>query len=136
MPDGFTYGRLSKTVMKVADRHRGIRFKKSVDSKTPKGSHWYTNGTKDIMAYECPEGFKPGRTNIDISGSNNPMFGKPSPTRGTHMSEESKKKLKESLKTLYSNIHRKWITDGTIEKLLDDNSDLPYGFVYGRLHRN
>lgn len=26
------------------------------------GKHFYTDGNKNIAAYECPEGFKPGKT--------------------------------------------------------------------------
>jgi hypothetical protein len=32
--------------------------------KTRKGKRWFTNGSKDIMSYECPIGFFPGRTNF------------------------------------------------------------------------
>ena len=27
-----------------------------------KGKHWYTNGIKNVMAFECPKGFIPGKT--------------------------------------------------------------------------
>ena len=29
-----------------------------------KGKHWYTNGIKNVMALECPEGFVPGKTHL------------------------------------------------------------------------
>lgn len=103
MPNGFTYGRLKSTVDKMAESHRGKRLNRSPNAKSPKGKHWYTNGVKDIMAFECPEGFVKGRTNIDVSGEKNPMFGKVSPTRGTHMSETTKQKLRESLKSVTTN---------------------------------
>ena len=33
-----------------------------------KGKHWYTNGIKNVMALDCPEGFRPGKIhNIDSS---------------------------------------------------------------------
>lgn len=30
--------------------------------KKMKGSHWYTNGFENVRAFECPPGWKPGRT--------------------------------------------------------------------------
>lgn len=30
-------------------------------TKSCSGQHWYTNNVISIMAFECPEGFKPGR---------------------------------------------------------------------------
>jgi hypothetical protein len=40
-----------------------------------KGKHWYTDGSKNISAFECPDGFTPGKTvsketreKISISG--------------------------------------------------------------------
>ena len=32
-----------------------------------KGKHWYTNGIENVMAFECPEGFIPGKT-LHIDG--------------------------------------------------------------------
>lgn len=34
-----------------------------LNGHSTKGKHWFTDGVKDIMAFECPEGFIPGRTN-------------------------------------------------------------------------
>ena len=25
------------------------------------GKHWFNNGTEELLATDCPEGFKPGR---------------------------------------------------------------------------
>lgn len=39
-------------------RERRILYNKT---HTPKGRKWFTNGEKCVFAYECPEGFFPGR---------------------------------------------------------------------------
>ena len=30
-------------------------------SEVAKGKHWFNNGVKSVMSFECPEGFRPGR---------------------------------------------------------------------------
>ena len=50
-PEGYVAGR--------------INFKPSEESKAKsshKGTKWFTNGKENRMAYECPEGFWPGKT--------------------------------------------------------------------------
>ena len=48
----------------MSESKKGIylseKHKKKI-SETKKGIHWYNNGTKNIMAKTCPEGFIPGR---------------------------------------------------------------------------
>ena len=49
---------------KISAAHRGKTLTdqhKNALSIAHKGRHWYNNGTKSIMAYSCPDGFKPGR---------------------------------------------------------------------------
>lgn len=49
---------------KIADGHRGIvcsANKKSSISKANKGRKYYNNGEIEVMRFECPEGFVPGR---------------------------------------------------------------------------
>lgn len=49
---------------KIADGHRGIACsadKKSSISKANKGRKYYNNGEIEVMRFECPEGFVPGR---------------------------------------------------------------------------
>ena len=50
---------------KISDGNRGnVRtpeMKKHL-SELKSGCHWYTNGIKNIQAFECPEGFKLGYT--------------------------------------------------------------------------
>lgn len=49
---------------KLADGHRGIvcsANKKSSISKANKGRKYYNNGEIEVMRFECPEGFVPGR---------------------------------------------------------------------------
>lgn len=40
---------------KMSECHKGVRTKGS------EGMHWYTNGTSNVLTYNCPEGFYPGR---------------------------------------------------------------------------
>lgn len=42
-----------ETRKKIADSEKGNTYNK--------GRKWFNNGTKNVMAYECPEGFVPGR---------------------------------------------------------------------------
>ena len=49
---------------KVADGHRGVAKSdkcKANISKANKGRHYYNNGIIEVMQFECPEGFVPGR---------------------------------------------------------------------------
>lgn len=39
-----------------------------------KGKHWYTNGIDNILLFECPSGYRPGK--IQISGSEHGHYGK------------------------------------------------------------
>jgi hypothetical protein len=42
---------------KLSEAHRGRK-----GSASPfYGRHWFTNGVKDTLSFECPPGFKPGR---------------------------------------------------------------------------
>ena len=40
-----------------------------------KGKHWYTDGEKSILAFECPEGFHPGRADLKWSRKNDSLSG-------------------------------------------------------------
>ena len=45
--------RSEETKKKIGEAHKG--------NTTIRGRHWYNNGEKCVRAYECPEGFIPGR---------------------------------------------------------------------------
>lgn len=136
IPEGFVKGRLPANVKKSADSKRGQKVTDTSNLHRAKGKKWFTNGEKDTMAFECPEGFRPVRTNIpDNSGENNPMYGKPNPRKGMKNREESTQKLKNTLKELYKDLHRIWITDGNIETLHNVELPIPEGFTKGRIYR-
>lgn len=87
------------------------------------GMHWYTNGVKQVLAFECPEGFKLGKLPV---------------------SEDTRKKLsisnKKRIRTKEENAKhseaikgRHWLNNGVIETL---EIKCPDGFVAGRLDRS
>lgn len=117
IPEGFIKGRLPATMRKAGDKHRGKKSHKRVGSKTPRGSHWYTNGIEDTMAFECPEGYRPGRSKLpDNSGENNPAFGKPNVRRGCNNTQESKEKFHDTMENKKrGNSKYIWINDGVNE---------------------
>lgn len=51
--------------------------------KVTKGRKWFTDGHKDIRRFECPEGYRPGRTKTC------------SPMKGKKHSEKTRQKLKD-----------------------------------------
>lgn len=83
-------------------------------SHSTKGQHWFTNGETDIVAFECPIGFKPGRCNVSpqTEESNKKrslsLRGRPHSAehnkrvseshKGKHLSEETKRKISETTK--------------------------------------
>lgn len=57
IPDGYTRGNLPKSAEETRKRKESLRGKNT----WAKGSHWFNNGVIEIMAKECPDGFKKGR---------------------------------------------------------------------------
>jgi len=45
-----------KTKQKISEAKRGKQTTSTL------GQHWFTNGTENIIAFECPQGFRRGRT--------------------------------------------------------------------------
>ena len=87
-----------------------------------KGMHWYTDGVKQVFAFECPEGFKPGKLPY---------------------SEESRKRMsisaKKRIRTKEENVKHSealkgklWFTNGKISVRA---FECPEGFVRGRLKK-
>ena len=55
-----------ETKRKMSNSHIGIfrgrePWNKGIPNLRCKGSHWYNNGTISVRAFECPNGFIPGR---------------------------------------------------------------------------
>lgn len=97
----------------------------------------------------------------DVSGSNNPMFGKPSPNKGVKMTDEQKDKIKKSLTgRSFSESHKDniknnhwskrgfqphnkgkktgsngsmWVNNGESNLKIKSDSPLPAGYVKGRI---
>ena len=117
---------------KVSEETRAKMRASSKHLKTALGKHWYTNGTKNIQAFECPEGYKLGITVIRSaseetrakmreahSGEKNHFYGK-------HHSNESKAKISATSKGRHK------YNNGIIEV---SRYECPEGFVPGRLKR-
>lgn len=72
--------------------------------------HWFNNGEKEILADTCPEGFTSGRLHHHINHS------------------EASKRINK--------IHKKnriWFNNGIYEIQIRNGSDIPEGFIRGRL---
>ena len=130
IPDGYVKGRLKSTVMSIASKKQGKTNKKRPGFKSPKGKKWFTDGSIDVMSFECPEGFRPGRSKLrDMSGPNNPAYGKPSFRRGKNLSPEHKAKVSATKKRQAQEYPRIWITNGIIETLHLKSEPIPCGFI-------
>lgn len=56
--------RSEKTKRKISESMKGKHLSEEAKrkcSEANKGKHWYNNGEKQTMAYDCPESFVPGR---------------------------------------------------------------------------
>lgn len=55
--------RTDEEKQKISERTKAAMARPEIRAKlaTNKGKHWYNNGIKTITAYECPDGFVPGR---------------------------------------------------------------------------
>lgn len=133
IPDGFVKGRLKSSIDKMAAAHKGLKLIDNGNWGKCKGKSWFTNGTIDIMAFDCPNGYWKGRSNLDITGENNPMYGKESWNKGLKMSDESKEKLRLANSGKNSYWYGKhWYNNGIEEKPFSD-SEVPNGYIKGRL---
>lgn len=118
-------------------------FMKTFCPKPTLGKRWYTNGTEDVLADECPEGFTPGRCKTQVPCSEETKQKKRD--WWINLSEEEKKthleKVSSGLKghgcsdTRRSNISkankgRHYYNNGVIEVM---QFECPEGFVPGRL---
>lgn len=71
--------------------HLSCNYYSSLSGKKNKGKHWYNNGKVNVTAFECPDGFFPGK--LPMSGEKRKNMGKWN--KGRKLSEEHKKALKE-----------------------------------------
>lgn len=86
-----------------------------VASLSVKGKKWFTDGTNNIRAFECPEAFKEGKTNFKQYTTNHKM------------TEEQRKFTSERFKKL------KWFNNGIVNKR---SEVCPEGFIAGRLEKD
>jgi hypothetical protein len=103
---------------KIGIFHHTDKAKKAI-SRAHKGKTWWTNGTKSILAFECPNGFIKGRNSASVEtkkkqslvrlGNRNHMYGRGGKTH-----------------PLYG---KRWFTNGTDSVFL---FDCPPGFYRGR----
>lgn len=97
----------------------------SEGQKGIKRGHWYNNGKYSVQAFECPEGFTPGRLQKDIDNIHN----KRKANDNYKKSESQKKKLSESIKALEFT----WYNNG-IESIQVNKGDIiPDGYVKGKI---
>lgn len=59
IPVGFVKGRFPAT----KETNEKISTKMKTGSAAAKGKKWYTDGTKSILSFECPIGWRPGHSN-------------------------------------------------------------------------
>ena len=114
---------------------------KQKGSHTTKGKHWYNNGIKNVQAFECPEGFVPGRLG-DFTQSEEAKQKKRD--WYNNLTEEQRKEYKQHLSESHIGHHftveekkkigeknkgRKYFNNGEIEVM---RFECPPGFVPGR----
>ena len=121
-----------KSYMQTEEYKRKVsEAKKKAHVVTPgsTGMHWYNNGTENICAFECPEGFVEGRLPYKTKVIRKPFSEETKKKmseshKGYVTSEETKKKLSLNSKG------RKWYNNGEISVM---RFECPNGFVLGRL---
>ena len=124
------------------------------------GRHWYNNGKVNILSTNKPDGWKNGRT-TDFSKEKNSFFGKKhtinsmekmvktrrekdsyipwnkGKTGAQKWSNETREKMKISRNGKYTGekngmFNKRFINNGTINKLIDVSSNVPEGWKLGR----
>lgn len=109
---------------------------------TNKGKHYFTDGNVVICRDICPEGFVPYSRNKGVKFSSDTKAKMSEAGKKRWEEEECKNKLKAYLKVYYSShsgvtTNRKWITNGTEEKLVDlENYVLEGEWRLGRSDRS
>jgi hypothetical protein len=58
IPDGYNHGRLPYS--EAGKKNLSQTMKKTAHAR---GKKWFTNGTKSILAFDCPKGWRPGHSN-------------------------------------------------------------------------
>ena len=123
-------------------RQKQINSERSKSSPHAKGKRWFNNGVKNVVDYECPEGFVPGRIG-NFSQSEETKQKKSDWYK--NLTEEQRKEYKQHLSESHKGFHfndeqkkhigdanrgRKYYNNGVIEVMRFEQPD---GFVPGRL---
>lgn len=104
---------------------------------TTHGRHSYTNGVENIFAFECPEGWWPGRIVTKPNRTDEQKEKYREKCRERAADPKYRKNLQIALKRHYKNnpgsaSGKIWITNEIEETYIDKNFELPEGWRYGR----
>ena len=126
-------------VYKSFTQHQSELNKKSCEKRGGKGTnagkHSYTNGVINVFAYECPEGFWPGRLKAKATEEQKLKYKESAKKRCQDPAYVEK--LAAPLKKYYEEhggtvLGKVWITNDIEDRYINKDAILPDGWRYGR----